>query len=90
MDSELEKEPGATKESGWTVNWRKSRVHQRRAGGRGTGERAGCNKGERVDGELEKEQGAIKESGWTVNWRKSRVQQRESGWTVNWRKSRVQ
>ena len=49
MDGELEKEPGAPKESGWTVNWRKSRVHQRRAGGRGTGERAGCNKG-RVDG----------------------------------------
>ena len=34
MDSELEEEQGAIKESGWTVNWRKSRVQQRRAGGR--------------------------------------------------------
>ena len=26
VDGELEKEQGAIKESGWTVNWRKSRV----------------------------------------------------------------
>ena len=34
MDGELEKEQGAIKESGWTVNWRKSRVQQKESGWR--------------------------------------------------------